>query len=72
LDSEGTVANDRYRNQSVFLNLGYHQSPRRRVDFHFFGNANDAGAPGPYGSDPDGLFGGIDLISRDKQNMFGW
>jgi outer membrane cobalamin receptor len=72
LDSGGLVQNDQYRNQSAFLSLGYHRSPRRRVDFHFFGNANDAGAPGPYGSDPDGLFAGIDLISRDKQNMFGW
>ena len=72
LDSGGLVANDQYRSQSAFLSLGYHRSPRRRVDFHFFGNANDAGAPGPYGSDPDGLFAGIDLISRDKQNMFGW
>jgi len=71
LDSGGLVANDQYRNQTAFLSLGYHRSQRRRVDFHFFGNANDAGAPGPYGSDPDGLFGGIDLISRDKQNMFG-
>ena len=71
-DSGGLVQNDQYRNQSAFLSLGYHRSPRRRADFHLFGNANDAGAPGPYGSDPDGLFGGIDVISRDKQNMFGW
>jgi len=72
LDSGGTVPNDGYRNQSAFLSLGYHGSPRRRLDFHFFGNANDAGAPGPYGSDPDGLFTGIDTYSRDKQNLFGW
>jgi outer membrane receptor protein involved in Fe transport len=72
LDSGGTVPNDSYRNQSAFLSLGYHGSPRRRLDFHFFGNANDAGAPGPYGSDPDDLFTGIDLISRDKQNLFGY
>jgi len=72
LDSGGLVPNDQYRNQTAFLSLGYHRSPRRRLDFHFFGNANDAGAPGPYGSDPDSLFAGIDLISRDKQNLFGW
>jgi outer membrane receptor protein involved in Fe transport len=35
LDSGGLVANDQYRNQSAFLSLGYHRSPRRRVDFHF-------------------------------------
>ena len=47
-------------------------SPRREFSFHFFGNANDAGAPGPYGSDPDHLFSGLDTVSRDKQNLFGY
>jgi outer membrane cobalamin receptor len=83
LDSGGTVDNDRFRNQSAFLSLGYRRSDRRRVDFHFFGNANDAGAPGPYGSDPDHLYdapiypGGptnrqLGLLTRDKQNLFGY
>ena len=72
LDSGGVVANDQYRNQSAFLSLGYSRSPRRQVNFHFFGNANDAGAPGPYGSDPLGLFSGLDRISRNKQNLFGY
>jgi outer membrane receptor protein involved in Fe transport len=72
LDSGGLVQNDNFRNQTAFLSLGYHRSPRRRLDFHFFGNANDAGAPGPYGSDPDALFPGNDTYSRDKQNLFAW
>jgi outer membrane receptor protein involved in Fe transport len=72
LISQGVVANDRYRDQSAFFSVGYRKNPRRRFDFHFFGNANDAGAPGPYGSDPDGLFTGIDTVSRDKQNLFGY
>lgn len=72
LDSGGVVANDQYRNQSVFLSFGYSRSPRRHLNFHFFGNANDAGAPGPYGSDPLGLFPGIDRITRNKQNLFGY
>ncbi len=46
MDSGGLVQNDNYRNQTAFLSLGYHRSPRRRLDFHFIGNANDAGAPG--------------------------
>ena len=71
-ESDGVVANDNYRNQSAFLSLGYRQSTRRQFDFHFFGNANDAGAPGPYGSDPNGLFYGIDTVSRRKQNLFGY
>jgi len=83
LDSGGVVQNDRYRNQSAFLSLGYSPSPRRQVNFHFFGNANDAGAPGPFGSDPLHLYdapifpGGptsreVGLLSRDKQNLFGY
>lgn len=83
LDSDGVVTNDRYRNQSAFLSLGYSRNPRRQINFHFFGNANDAGAPGPFGSDPDQLYdapifpGGptsrqLGLLSRDKQNMFGY
>jgi len=72
LDSGGVVRNDRYRNLSAFLSLGYRRSTRRQADFHFFGNANDAGAPGPYGSNPYHFFRRIDTISRDKQNLFGY
>jgi outer membrane cobalamin receptor len=72
LDSDGVVANDYYRNQSAFLGLGYHQS-HRQFDFHFFGNANNAGAPGPYGSDPNHFNNGIiDTASRGKRNLFGY
>jgi len=72
LTSAGVVTNDRYRNQTAFLNLGFSRSPRRELGFHFFGNANDAGAPGAFGSDPGLLFGGIDTVSRNKQNIFGY
>ncbi len=72
MDSDGVVANDNYRNQSAFLSLGYRQGSQRQFDLHFFGNANDAGAPGPYGSDPNHLFYGIDTVSRGKQNLFGY
>jgi outer membrane cobalamin receptor len=72
LDSGGVVANDHYRNQSSYLSLGYSRTLKRQFTFHFFGNANDVGAPGPYGSDPDHLFPGIDTVSRDKQNLFAY
>jgi outer membrane receptor protein involved in Fe transport len=72
LESGGVVVNDQYRNQSAFLSLGYSRGPSRQADFHLLGNANDAGAPGPYGSDPLGLFPGLDRISRNKQNLFGY
>jgi len=66
----GVVPNDNYRNQSAFLNLGYSKSPRRELDLHFFGDSNNAGDPGPFGSDPLRLYPGIDRISRDKENLF--
>jgi outer membrane receptor protein involved in Fe transport len=83
LDSGGTVTNDNYRDQSAIVSLGYRRSERRRIDFHFFGNANDVGDPGAYGSDPDDLYnapiypGGptnyqVGLVARNKQNMFGY
>ena len=83
LDTGGVVQNDNYRNQAAWLSFGYSQTPRRQFGVHFFGNANDAGAPGPFGSDPDHLYdapifpGGptpraIGLLSRDKQNLFGY
>lgn len=72
LDSGGVVQNDNYRNQSAYVSLGYSRTPKRQFMFHFFGNANDAGAPGPYGSDPDHLFFGLDTVSRAKQNLFAY
>ena len=83
MDSGGLVQNDNYRNQTAFLSLGYHRSPRRRLDFHFIGNANDAGAPGALRlrSRPTvqrtNLSRGptnyqLGLLTRDKQNLFGW
>jgi outer membrane cobalamin receptor len=72
LDTDGVVQNNQYSDQSAFLSLGYSPNPRRQFRFNFFGNANNAGAPGPFGSDPDHLFPGIDTVSRDQQNLFGY
>ncbi|MGH9455213.1 MAG: TonB-dependent receptor, partial [Terriglobia bacterium] len=71
-DTDGVVPNDDYRDQSAMLSLSLPQTARRQFNFHFYGNANNAGAPGAFGSDPDHLFTGIDRISRDKQNLFGY
>src|SRR5262249_35691075 len=72
LDSDGVVSNDNYQNQSSYLSLGYSRSPKRQFTFHFFGDASKAGSPGPYGSDPDHLFSGIDTVSRYDQNLFAY
>lgn len=72
LDSDGVVANDSYRNQSAFVSLGY-GNVRRQLQFHFFGNANRNGAPGPYGSDPaNTTHHVIDTVAGGKQNLFGY
>jgi outer membrane cobalamin receptor len=71
LDTKGASINDDFRSQSALLSLGLNQS-RRQVNFHFFGNADDAGDPGAYGSDPDMQFWGISATNRVKQNLFGY
>jgi outer membrane cobalamin receptor len=72
LDTHGVVPNDNYRNQTSFVSLSYSRSPHRQFNVRFFGDAGDAGTPGPFGSDPDGLFPGVDTVSRQKQNLFGY
>ncbi len=72
LATEGAVQNDNYWNQSATLSLGYSRGPRRDFAIRFYGDANDAGEPGPYGSDPDHLFPGLDTVSRAHQNLFGY
>jgi outer membrane cobalamin receptor len=67
LEGNGAVPNADYRNDSAFLAASYRW---RTQNFFVLGNfdSNAAGDPGPFGSDPKGLYRGIDLISRDKNN----
>lgn len=71
LDSDGAKINDNSRTQSALLSLGIRQTGRQ-ITFNFFGNADDVGDPGAYGSDPDKLFWGISSTNRIKQNLFGY
>src|SRR5271170_2653894 len=72
LQTNGQVPNDAYRGQTATVSLGYSRSPRRKFDANFFGYAGLVGLPGPYGSDPDGLFPGLDPSSQQNQNLFGY
>jgi outer membrane cobalamin receptor len=65
--TNGPVQNSDYRNQNIFLS-GEHRFFTQSL--FVFGNftTNNVGEPGPYGSNPVGLFPGIDLISRSKNN----
>ncbi len=72
LQTNGQVPNDAYRGQTSTVSLGYSRSPRRKFNANFFGYAGLAGLPGPYGSDPDGLFPGLDPSTHQNQNLFGY
>jgi outer membrane receptor protein involved in Fe transport len=72
LDTNGMVANDNYWNQTATVSLGYSRAERRQFNVYFFGDAGDAGSPGPFGSDPDHLFPGTDTVSRLRQNLYGY
>jgi outer membrane cobalamin receptor len=65
--TNGPVQNSDYRNDNLFLS-GEHRFYTQSL--FIFGNfsSNDVGEPGPYGSNPQGLYPGLDLISRSKNN----
>jgi outer membrane cobalamin receptor len=65
LDDNGPVPNSDYHDKNILLTLMRNWG---RQSFAANGSYNAAtiGAPGPYGSDPEHLFTGIDLISRSR------
>ena len=67
LRDNGPVANSDYRNDNIFLSAEHRWHTQ---SLFLFGNftSNDVGEPGPYGSNPQGLYSGLDLISRSKNN----
>jgi outer membrane cobalamin receptor len=65
--ANGPVRNDDYRNNNGMLSLEHRWRTQRLSVFGDF-DSNNVGEPGPYGSDPAGLYYGIDLISRSKNN----
>jgi outer membrane receptor protein involved in Fe transport len=72
LQTDGQKPNDAYRGQTATVSLGYSRSPRRKFDVNFFGYAGLLGIPGPWGSNPDGLFPGLDPSTHQNQNLFGY
>lgn len=67
----GRIANDDYERWDVSGALGWQDGPARRVRVDVRHGRNDRGFPGPYGSDPDGLYGGIDEVSRGDNRTTG-
>jgi outer membrane receptor protein involved in Fe transport len=80
LSTQGPVPYDTYRNQTSFVTLGYSRGPRRKLVLHFFGDAGREANPGPWGSDPDGLYPRnpdstpdfAAAASSEKQDLFGY
>lgn len=66
--TNGPVANNDYRNQDVLLNVR-RRFTRQSFALHAYFDSNEAGEPGPWGSDPRHTFTGIDTISRAKNNF---
>ena len=67
-DYEGVVPNDDYRNADILLNVS-RRFGRQRIAFHGYFDSNEAGEPGPWGSDPEHVYPGIDTVSRAKNNF---
>ncbi len=59
-----TVSNDDYARTDATARLGY-QGARLEVSGLVRGGRNKRGAPGPYGSDPNGTYAGVDRVSRN-------
>ena len=72
LQTRGQIRNDGYRNQNSTVSLGYSRSPRRKFNVNFLGYNGVVGLPGPWGSDPEGLFPGRDPATHQNQNLFGY
>jgi outer membrane receptor protein involved in Fe transport len=68
LDDDGPVANGDYHDKNLYLALT-RNTGRQSFAANGHYNASDVGEPGPYGSDPDHFFTGIDLISRSRVNL---
>jgi outer membrane cobalamin receptor len=58
------VSNDDYKNVNGQASMKWSDRPGRSVRVDVRGGRNERGFPGPYGSDPEHLYGGIDTVSR--------
>jgi len=68
IDTDGPVDNSDYHNQDALLNVT-RRFARQSLSLHADFDFNNAGEPGPWGSDPKDTFTGIDTISRERNNF---
>lgn len=62
----GPVSNDDYQRIDGSGTIAWSDRPDRQFRFTARGGRNELGNPGPYGSDPLGLYGGLDTVSRTR------
>ena len=62
------VTNDDWLRRHASAGLGYAPSPHASLRANGRVSKGERGAPGPYGSDPLGFYGGIDEIARGRHN----
>lgn len=67
-DDDGPVVNSDYRNEALTLNVS-RRFGRQSLFLHGDFDSNEAGEPGPWGSDPMHTYTGIDTVSRAKNNF---
>jgi outer membrane cobalamin receptor len=67
LHANGPVQNSDYRDNNALLAIDHRWRTQKLSAFGNF-SSNEGGEPGPFGSNPAGLYTGIDLISREKNN----
>jgi outer membrane cobalamin receptor len=67
--TEVPVTNDDYRNSSLAVAASW--QPRRATTLRFDSHVgrNDRGYPGPFGSNPINVYGGIDTVSRGHNDL---
>ena len=67
MNGNGETRNGDYRNDNGFLALSHRWMTQSLFAFGNF-DSNEVGSPGPWGSNPKGYFGGLDRISRSRNN----
>ncbi|MCU1234043.1 MAG: TonB-dependent receptor [Candidatus Solibacter sp.] len=67
-DTDGLVVNNDYRNEDVLLNVT-RRFGGQSLALHGYFDSSEVGQPGPWGSNPKGIFTGIDTVSRGKNNF---
>jgi outer membrane cobalamin receptor len=67
----GPVSNDDYQRVDGSGTLAWSDRPDRQFRVTARGGRNELGEPGPYGSDPLGLYSGLDTVSRSHNDTRG-